>query len=303
MLLSTWLRRAPFGQLAVALSAVGAAPGPAVLREASVPACPRSDAVLSGSSASSCRAGLGGRGQALSSPQHSPTAAFPPQPPSLRAVRGQTPSSPAAWRRAPSPAPSAAFRRRHAAAGTSSPCARAARPWRCSASTGNPGLAVGARPRRPTAGGWCLRRVCRVCSRYGGEEEQQEAAAERARVLLERLRQQARARQLKKRPEARGEGGEGERCGGAGPGAAGPSPGGEPREGRRKRRADSGERPPAQGQAQLERKQQSRSSAGERAGAEGAADGSTPSKKKKENRRTSEVPQERAGAGKDKLRL
>nr|XP_009931532.1 PREDICTED: ATP-dependent RNA helicase DDX51 [Opisthocomus hoazin] len=56
------------------------------------------------------------------------------------------------------------------------------------------------------------------------------------------------------------------------------------------------------GQAQLERKQQSRSSAAERAGAEGAADGSTPSKKKKENRRTSEVPQERAGADSEDIK-
>ncbi|XP_075024019.1 ATP-dependent RNA helicase DDX51 [Calonectris borealis] len=123
-------------------------------------------------------------------------------------------------------------------------------------------------------------------NRYGGEEEQEGAEAEdRARVLLERLRQQAKARQLKKQQEAQPEGEEG-------PGGAGLSPEGEPGEGKRKR--ESEEQPCAQGQKKLKKKQQPRSSSEERADTEDAADGSTPSKKKKkENRRKSAVPQER----------
>ncbi|XP_009462014.1 PREDICTED: ATP-dependent RNA helicase DDX51 [Nipponia nippon] len=84
-------------------------------------------------------------------------------------------------------------------------------------------------------------------------------------------------------------GGEGEVSGGAGPGAAGPSPGG----GKRKR--ESGEQPGAQGQKRLKKKQRPRSSSEEGAGTEEAADGSTASKKK-ENRRKSKVPQERTEA-------
>ncbi|XP_074743346.1 ATP-dependent RNA helicase DDX51 [Strix uralensis] len=132
--------------------------------------------------------------------------------------------------------------------------------------------------------------------RYGGEEEREEAGAEaedRARVLLERLRQQAKARQLKKQQEAQPEGGgEGELSGGAGPGGAGLSPGGE---GKRRRQRESEEQSCAQGQKKLKRKQQPRSSSEERADTEEAADGSTPSKKKKENRRKSKVLQEKSG--------
>ncbi|XP_014820935.1 PREDICTED: ATP-dependent RNA helicase DDX51 [Calidris pugnax] len=118
--------------------------------------------------------------------------------------------------------------------------------------------------------------------RYGGEEEGAEAEAEeRARVLLERLRQQAKARQLKKeQEEARPEGGEGDLPGGA-------SPGGEPGERARKRKGESEEQAGAQGQKKVKKKQRSGSSLEEGAGAEEAADGSTPSKKKKENRRKS----------------
>ncbi|XP_068268754.1 ATP-dependent RNA helicase DDX51 [Nyctibius grandis] len=124
-------------------------------------------------------------------------------------------------------------------------------------------------------------------NRYGGEQEEEEGAEaeERARVLLERLRQQAKARQLKKQQEAQPEGGEGELSGGAGPG-------GEPGEGRRKRKGESEEQSCAQGQKKLKKKQP-RSPSEERADAEEAADGSIPSKKKKENRRKSKVPQER----------
>ncbi|KAM6193766.1 ATP-dependent RNA helicase DDX51 [Sarcoramphus papa] len=136
--------------------------------------------------------------------------------------------------------------------------------------------------------------------RYGGEEEQEEEGAEaedRARVLLERLRQQAKARQLKKQQEAQPEGGEGELSGGAGPGGAGLSPGGEPGEGKRKRKGESEEQSCAQGQKKLKKKKQPRGPSEERADAEEAADGSTPSKqKKKENRRKSKVPQERTEA-------
>ncbi|XP_075574485.1 ATP-dependent RNA helicase DDX51 [Pelecanus crispus] len=127
-------------------------------------------------------------------------------------------------------------------------------------------------------------------NRYGGEEEREEEGAEaeeRARVLLERLRQQAKARQLKKQREALPEGGEGEPSRGAVPGGAGLSPGG----GKRK----SEEQSCAQGQKKRRKKQQPRSSSEERADTEEAADGSTPSKKK-ENRRKSKVPQERTEA-------
>ncbi|KAM6318267.1 ATP-dependent RNA helicase DDX51 [Podargus strigoides] len=124
-------------------------------------------------------------------------------------------------------------------------------------------------------------------NRYGGEEEEEGAEAEdRARVLLERLRQQAKARELKKQQEAQPEGGEGELSGGAGPG-------GEPRQGKRKRKGESEEQSCAQGQKKSKKKQQSGSPSEERADAEEAADGSTPSTKKKENRRKTKVLQER----------
>ncbi|XP_027552526.1 ATP-dependent RNA helicase DDX51 [Neopelma chrysocephalum] len=134
-------------------------------------------------------------------------------------------------------------------------------------------------------------------NRYGGEEEedeeQQEEGAEaedRARVLLERLQQQARARQLKKQREAQPRGGE------EAPGAAGLSPGGEPREGKGKRKREGEEQPGAQGQKKLKAKQP-RSSAEGRAGTEPAADGSSsPVKKKKERRRKSKVQRERTEA-------
>ncbi|GAB0196884.1 ATP-dependent RNA helicase DDX51 [Grus japonensis] len=127
-------------------------------------------------------------------------------------------------------------------------------------------------------------------NRYAGEEEQQEEAEDRARVLLERLRQQAKARQLKKQREAQPEGEEGEIPGGAGPG-------GELGEERGKRKRESEEQSCEQGQKTLKKKQRSHSSSEERADTEEAADGSTPlKKKKKENRRKSKVPQERTEA-------
>ncbi|XP_017669953.1 PREDICTED: ATP-dependent RNA helicase DDX51 [Lepidothrix coronata] len=134
-------------------------------------------------------------------------------------------------------------------------------------------------------------------NRYGGEEEEEEQqqeegaeAEDRARVLLERLRQQARARQLKKQREAQPRGGE-ER-----PGGTGLSPGGEPGEGKGKRKREGEEQPGAQGQKKLKAKQP-RSSAEGRAGTEQAADGSSPVKKKKERRRKSKVQRERTEAG------
>ncbi|XP_057267320.1 ATP-dependent RNA helicase DDX51 [Pezoporus wallicus] len=123
-------------------------------------------------------------------------------------------------------------------------------------------------------------------NRYSGEEEQEPEAPDRARVLLERLQQQARARQLRKQKEAQAEGGEGELC----PGGAGLSPGGEA--GRGKRKSESEEQPCAAGQTQVKKKRP-RGPSEDRAGSEGSADGSTPSKKKKENRRKSKVLQER----------
>uniref|UniRef100_A0A8C8AMI7 ATP-dependent RNA helicase n=1 Tax=Otus sunia TaxID=257818 RepID=A0A8C8AMI7_9STRI len=226
MLLSVLLTPAALGQAGVALSAVGAVVG----------LCPQGDAALLGRSVS----GLGARRLSALLP----SAFSRPLPLSRQAARAR-------------PAPSGAFRRRHAASLTSSPRARAARPWRSSASTGTAGPAA---PRRPPAagarrgvpgrtgpvgaGGLCLRGVCLGCFRYGGEEEREEAGAEvedRARVLLERLRQQAKARQLKKQQEAQPEGGgERELSGGAGPGGAGPSPGGE---GKRRRQRESEEQP------------------------------------------------------------
>ncbi|XP_069726768.1 ATP-dependent RNA helicase DDX51 [Phaenicophaeus curvirostris] len=108
--------------------------------------------------------------------------------------------------------------------------------------------------------------------RYSGEEEERDEGAEaeeRARVLLERLRQQARARQLKKQQqEAQPEGGESERPRGAVPGDG-------------KRKGESEGQPCAQGQEQLKKKRQPRGSSEERAGAEEAADGDASSKKKK----------------------
>ncbi|XP_027747900.1 ATP-dependent RNA helicase DDX51 [Empidonax traillii] len=130
-------------------------------------------------------------------------------------------------------------------------------------------------------------------NRYGGEEEEEQQeegaeAEERARVLLERLRQQARARQLKKQREAQPQGGE------EGPGGAGQSPGGEPGEGKGKRKREGEEQPGAQGQKKLKAKQP-RSPAEGRAGTEQAADGSSPAKKK-EKRRKSKVQRERTEA-------
>ncbi|XP_053815398.1 ATP-dependent RNA helicase DDX51 [Vidua chalybeata] len=123
--------------------------------------------------------------------------------------------------------------------------------------------------------------------RYGEEDGQEEEAEGRARVLLERLQRQARARQQQKRREAPPQGREG-------PGAAGLSPGGEPGEGKEKR--ESEEQPSAHRQKKVKRKLQPRSSSEERAGAEEAADGSSPTKKKKANRRKSKVQQERTEA-------
>ncbi|XP_041276307.1 ATP-dependent RNA helicase DDX51 [Onychostruthus taczanowskii] len=119
--------------------------------------------------------------------------------------------------------------------------------------------------------------------RYGEEDEQEEEAEGRARVLLERLQHQARARQQKKQREAPPQGREG-------PGGAGLSPGGEP--GERKGKRDREEQPGAQRQKKLKTKQP-RSSSEERAGTEEAADGSSPTKKKKANRRKPEVQRER----------
>ncbi|XP_074966858.1 ATP-dependent RNA helicase DDX51 isoform X2 [Phalacrocorax aristotelis] len=122
-------------------------------------------------------------------------------------------------------------------------------------------------------------------NRYGGGEEEAEAAVaeaeDRARVLLERLRQQARVRQLKKQQEARPERGEGE------------LPGGEPGGGRRKRTCE--EQSCAHGQKKLKKKQQPRRSSEERADTEEAADSNTPSKKK-ENRIKPKASQERTEA-------
>ncbi|KAM4763584.1 ATP-dependent RNA helicase DDX51 isoform 2-T2 [Cyanocitta cristata] len=126
-------------------------------------------------------------------------------------------------------------------------------------------------------------------NRYGGEDEQEEEAEDRARVLLERLQQQARARQLKKQREAQPQGREGS-------GGAGLSPRSEPGEGKAKRKRESEEQLSAQGQKKLETKQRPRSSSEERAGTEEAADGSSPTKKKKANRRKSKVQREKAEA-------
>ncbi|XP_048178411.1 ATP-dependent RNA helicase DDX51 isoform X1 [Corvus hawaiiensis] len=128
-------------------------------------------------------------------------------------------------------------------------------------------------------------------NRYGGEDEQEEEAEaeDRARVLLERLQQQARARQLKKQREAQPQGREG-------PGGAGLSPRSEPGEGKAKRKRESEEQPSAQGQKKLETKQRPRSSSEERAGTEETADGSSPTKKKKANRRKSKVQREKTEA-------
>ncbi|KAM9526620.1 ATP-dependent RNA helicase DDX51 isoform 1-T1 [Guaruba guarouba] len=116
--------------------------------------------------------------------------------------------------------------------------------------------------------------------RYGGEEEQEEGpeGQDRARVLLQRLQQQARARQLRKQKEEQPEGGEGELCSAG----AGLSPGGEPGRGKRKR-SGSEEQPRAPGQKRPKRKRPRSPSEG-RAGAEGSADGSTPSEKKESSR-------------------
>ncbi|XP_071428415.1 ATP-dependent RNA helicase DDX51 [Pithys albifrons albifrons] len=127
-------------------------------------------------------------------------------------------------------------------------------------------------------------------NRYDGEQEQeQEEAEERARVLLERLQQQARARQLQKQREAQPGAGDG-------PGGAGLSPEDEPREGKGKRKREREEQPSAQGQKKLKAKEQPRSSAEDRAGPEETADGSSPAKKKKENRRKSKVQRGRTEA-------
>lgn len=123
------------------------------------------------------------------------------------------------------------------------------------------------------------------------DQEEGAEAQVRARVLLERLQQQARARQLKKQKEAQPEGEEGELC----PGVGGLSPGSEPGRGKRKKKSESEEQPCAPGQKRLKKKRP-RSSSADRAGTEGSADGSSPSKKKKENRRKSKVLQERTEA-------
>uniref|UniRef100_A0A8C3Q5L6 ATP-dependent RNA helicase n=1 Tax=Geospiza parvula TaxID=87175 RepID=A0A8C3Q5L6_GEOPR len=122
--------------------------------------------------------------------------------------------------------------------------------------------------------------------RYGEEDERkEEAEAEsRARVLLERLQHQARARQQKKQREAPAQGREGS-------GERRLSPGGEPREGKGKRKRESEEQPSARRQKKVKTKQP-RSPSEERAGTEEAADGSSPTKKKKANRRKSKVQAE-----------
>ncbi|KAM4649405.1 ATP-dependent RNA helicase DDX51 isoform 2-T2 [Amazona ochrocephala] len=116
--------------------------------------------------------------------------------------------------------------------------------------------------------------------RYGGEEEQEEGpeAQERARVLLQRLQQQARARQLRKQKEEQPKVGEGELCSAG----VGLSPGGEPGRGKKKRKSVTEEQPCAPGQKRLKKRPRSPSEG--RAGAEGSADGSTPSEKKGKRR-------------------
>uniref|UniRef100_A0A8C3VAH3 ATP-dependent RNA helicase n=1 Tax=Catharus ustulatus TaxID=91951 RepID=A0A8C3VAH3_CATUS len=111
---------------------------------------------------------------------------------------------------------------------------------------------------------------------------------DRARLLLERLQQQAKARELKKQREEQSQGREG----------AGLSPGGEP-EGKGRRKRESEEQPSALRRKKLKTKQQPRSSSEERASTEEAAGGSSPTKKKKANRRKSKVQQERTEAGKE----
>ncbi|XP_061865883.1 ATP-dependent RNA helicase DDX51 isoform X2 [Colius striatus] len=132
--------------------------------------------------------------------------------------------------------------------------------------------------------------------RYGGEEEQEEGteAADRARVLLERLRRQAKARELQKQREAKPEGRKSDPSG-AGPGGAGPSPGGEPVERKRKRKGESEEQPCAQGRRKIQKKQQLRRSS-EGTDIEEAADGSTPSEEEQENGRTSKIRRKRTAA-------
>lgn len=171
--------------------------------------------------------------------------------------------------------------------------AGAARPWRSSASTGTAGPGRAAGPGRSGRGRLEPEGLCLVRFRYGGEEEQEENGAEaeeRARVLLERLRQQARSRQLKKQREARPAGGEGELPGGAGPG-----------EGKRKR--ESGEQRGAQGQKKPQKERQPRSAPAERADTGEAAGGSAPSRRRKENRRKAKAPQEGTETGNDRLGL
>ncbi|XP_067163126.1 ATP-dependent RNA helicase DDX51 [Apteryx mantelli] len=138
-------------------------------------------------------------------------------------------------------------------------------------------------------------------NRYGGEEEGERE--DRSRVLLERLREQARARQLKKQQqeallspeglkqeERENKLGENVRAGNSGSNSDN-----ESRGAKRKRKGESEEDSCAEGQKL--KKHQSCSSPEERADTEEAADGSTPSKKKKkQNRRKSNVTQERTGA-------
>ncbi|XP_068013242.1 ATP-dependent RNA helicase DDX51 isoform X2 [Melanerpes formicivorus] len=131
-------------------------------------------------------------------------------------------------------------------------------------------------------------------NRYGGEEEEESEAEDRARVLLERLRQQAKARELRKQQEAQPEEGEDEEV----PGEtvrreAGQGPGGEPRPGAIKRKGESQEQ--ACAQRQKLKKRQQRSPSEEREDAEEAADGSTPSKEKP-TRKKSKRPEERTDA-------
>uniref|UniRef100_A0A8C3V5Y8 ATP-dependent RNA helicase n=1 Tax=Catharus ustulatus TaxID=91951 RepID=A0A8C3V5Y8_CATUS len=85
-------------------------------------------------------------------------------------------------------------------------------------------------------------------------------AEDRARLLLERLQQQAKARELKKQREEQSQGREG----------AGLSPGGEP-EGKGRRKRESEEQPSALRRKKLKTKQQPRSSSEERASTEEAA--------------------------------
>lgn len=105
-------------------------------------------------------------------------------------------------------------------------------PWRCSPS---PGAGGRLRAGLWRAGGAGPDAFVLGCFRYAAEEEEEAGAEaqERARVLLERLREQARARQLRRQRDERPRGAGGE------PAAGGeaPSPGSE-RRGRRREAAE-----------------------------------------------------------------